>query len=69
MRDTETKKTATRGRCYPPSLLPVETELPTMRTKGQLQRFENKAQLLRHIAEETGRDLDSLWEEYDEKVE
>jgi RNAse (barnase) inhibitor barstar len=40
-----------------------------MSTKDQLQRFENKAQLLRHIAEETGRDLDSLWEEYDEKVE
>jgi RNAse (barnase) inhibitor barstar len=40
-----------------------------MREKGQLRRFENKAQLLRHIAAETGTDLDILWDEYETKVE
>lgn len=40
-----------------------------MRAKGQLQRFENKAQLLRHISNETGKDLDTLWDEYEAKVE
>ncbi len=32
---------------------------------SQLKRFENKAQLLRHIAEESGVDIDRLWDEYD----
>ena len=40
-----------------------------MRTGSQLRRFENKAQLLRHIADETGTDLDTLWSEYEAKVE
>lgn len=31
----------------------------------QLKRFENKAQLLRHIADETGVDIDVLWDEYE----
>lgn len=39
-----------------------------MGAKGQLRRFENKAQLLRHIAEETGTDIDTLWDAYEEQV-
>ena len=33
----------------------------------QLKRFENAAQLLRHIAAETDRPLDELWDEYTEQ--
>jgi len=40
-----------------------------MRAKGQLHRFENKAQLLRHISEETGTDIEDLWEQYEEELE
>ncbi len=40
-----------------------------MSGKGQLRRFENRAQLLRHIAEETGTDIDTLWDEYEAQVE
>lgn len=39
-----------------------------MERKSQLKRFENKAQLLRHIADETGTDIDTLWDEYEEQV-
>jgi hypothetical protein len=35
---------------------------------GQLKRFENRAQLLRHIAAETGADIDDLWEQYDDQL-
>jgi len=34
-----------------------------MSAKGQLRWFETKAQLLRHISEETGTDIESLWDE------
>ena len=40
-----------------------------MSTKGQLHRFENRAQLLRHIADETGRDIDTLWDEYEAQIQ
>jgi len=40
-----------------------------MGTKGQLRRFENRAQLLRHISAETGTDIDTLWDEYEAQVE
>jgi RNAse (barnase) inhibitor barstar len=40
-----------------------------MSAKGQLRRFENRAQLLRHIADETGTDIDTLWDEYEAQVE
>jgi len=39
-----------------------------MSANGQLKRFENKAQLLRHIANETGADLDTLWDSYDAQI-
>lgn len=39
-----------------------------MSVKGQLQRFENKTQLLRHIADETGTDIDTLWDEYESQA-
>jgi hypothetical protein len=39
-----------------------------MSAKGQLRRFENKAQLLRHISEETDTDIDTLWDEYEAQV-
>lgn len=41
----------------------------SMSGSGQLRRFENRAQLLRHIAEETGTDIDTLWDEYEAQVE
>ena len=31
---------------------------------GQLKRFENKAQLIRHIHDETDIPIDELWDEY-----
>jgi hypothetical protein len=37
--------------------------------KRNWTRFENKVQLIRHIAEETGRPIDELWDEFDEKRE
>jgi hypothetical protein len=40
-----------------------------MSGKGQLRLFETRAQLLRHIAEETGTDSDTLWDEYKAQVE
>jgi hypothetical protein len=40
-----------------------------MSAKGQLRRFENKAQLLRHISGETGTDIGTLWDEYDAQIE
>jgi len=40
-----------------------------MNGKSQLQRFENPAQLLRHIADETGTDIDTLWDEYESQIE
>ena len=43
--------------------------LPTMNAKGQLRRFENKVQLLRHIADETDTDIDTLWDEYESQIE
>lgn len=36
---------------------------------SQLKRFENRAQLLRHIAEETGTDIDVLWDQYESQVD
>jgi hypothetical protein len=36
---------------------------------GQLKRFENKTQLLRHIADETDTDIDVLWSEYERQIE
>lgn len=36
---------------------------------GQLKRFENKAQLIRYVAEETGVDTGELWDEYDQQLE
>jgi len=39
-----------------------------MSVKGQLRRFENRAQLLRHISAETGTDIDTLWGEYEAQV-
>ena len=44
-------------------------ECTVMTAKGQLRRFENTAQLLRHISEETGTDIDTLWDEYRAQVE
>lgn len=40
-----------------------------MSKKGQLKRFENKVQLLRHISEETGTDIEELWNMYEEQIE
>jgi hypothetical protein len=40
-----------------------------MRNNQQLRRFSNKVQLLRHISEETGADMDDLWEQYHEQIE
>lgn len=40
----------------------------TVSSPHQLKRFENKAQLLRHIAETEGVDIDTLWDEYDRQV-
>jgi RNAse (barnase) inhibitor barstar len=40
-----------------------------MSGKSQLQRFENKAQLLRYIADETGTDIDTLWDKFEAQVE
>lgn len=40
-----------------------------IRKPAQLKRFENKAQLLRHISESEGVDIDELWEEYDRQVD
>jgi len=38
-------------------------------TNGQLKRFENKAQLLRHIAETEDVDIDDLWDQYEQQIE
>jgi hypothetical protein len=54
---------------HPRDLLLQERLYPTMSAKGQLRRFENRAQLLRHISEETGTDIDTLWDEYEAQVE
>jgi len=54
---------------YPRDLLLQERLCPIMSAKGQLRRFENRAQLLRHISEETGTDIDTLWDEYEAQVE
>ncbi|WP_267900550.1 hypothetical protein [Halocatena pleomorpha] len=40
-----------------------------MSAKGRLRRFENRAQLLRYIAEETGTDIDTLWDKYEAQIE
>jgi hypothetical protein len=40
-----------------------------MSRKDQLRRFENKAQLLRHISAETGTDIDTLWDKYEAQVD
>lgn len=39
-----------------------------MGSPHQLKRFENKAQLLRHIASTTDADIDDLWDDYDRQV-
>ena len=57
------------GKMHPRDLLLEELLHSTMSAKGQLRRFENKAQLLRHISEETGTDIDTLWDEYEAQVE
>lgn len=36
---------------------------------SQLKRFENKAQLLRHIANETGEDIETLWDSYEAQID
>ena len=54
---------------HPRDLLLQERLCTTMSAKGQLRRFENRAQLLRHISEETGTDIDTLWDEYEAQVE
>mgnify|MGYP006934460464 CR=1 FL=1 len=36
---------------------------------SQLKRFENKAQYIRYLHEETGIPIDELWEAYDEQIE
>jgi len=56
-------------RMHPRDLLLQERLRSTMSAKGQLRRFENRAQLLRHISEETGTDIDTLWDEYEAQVE
>lgn len=38
-------------------------------TNQQWKRFENKAQLLRHIANESGRDIGALWNEYERQID
>ena len=35
---------------------------------SQLKRFTNKIQLLRHISNETGTDIDELWDKYDNQI-
>jgi RNAse (barnase) inhibitor barstar len=35
---------------------------------SQLKRFSNKIQLFRHISEETGVDIDTLWDSYEEQI-
>ena len=35
----------------------------------QLKRFENKAQLIRHVHAETGVPIDELWDQYEREVE
>ena len=40
-----------------------------MSANGQLKRFENRAQLLRHIADETGTNISTLWDEYERQIE
>lgn len=35
---------------------------------AQLKRFENKAQLIRHISAETGKNIDELWDSYDNQI-
>jgi len=57
------------GKMYPRDLLLQERLCSIMSAKGQLHRFENRAQLLRHISEETGTDIDTLWDEYEAQVE
>ena len=32
---------------------------------SQIRRFENKAQYLRYLSEETETDLDTLWQRYE----
>ena len=54
---------------YPLNLIMQHRLHPNMSAKGQLHRFENRAQLLRHIADETGRDIDTLWDEYEAQIE
>jgi len=34
----------------------------------QIKRFENKAQLLRQIHDETGVEMDELWNKYERQV-
>ena len=46
-----------------------EPKLIIMGANGQLRRFENKVQLLRHIADETDTDIDTLWDEYESQIE
>jgi hypothetical protein len=46
-----------------------EPNLIIMGANGQLRRFENKVQLLRHIADETDTDIDTLWDEYESQIE
>lgn len=36
---------------------------------SQLKRFSNKIQLLRHISDETGVDIDDLWDSYEEQMD
>lgn len=35
---------------------------------AQLKRFSNKAQLLRYISNETEKDIDELWSEYENQI-
>lgn len=36
---------------------------------SQIKRFENKAQLIRHIHQETGVSIDELWDQYEAQVD
>ena len=40
-----------------------------VRKPAQLRRFENKAQLIRHIAETESVDINDLWDQYDRQVD
>lgn len=40
----------------------------TIQKPAQLKRFSNKVQLLRHISETEGVDIDQLWKQYEQQI-